>query len=119
MIGLAYKPNVDDPRESPTFVTMDHFAKQGAIVEYYDPYIPEIGPSREHMNWRGKRSVKWTAGELKSCDLTLILTNHACINYKELVEWSALVIDTRRAVDQKLVTDGQPHLLQSQQIWRA
>jgi UDP-N-acetyl-D-glucosamine dehydrogenase len=111
MIGLAYKPNVDDPRESPTFVYMDHFARQGATVEYYDPYIPEIGPSREHMNWRGKRSVDWSRDWVGSFDLSLILTNHRCINYGEIVEWSPLIVDTRNTID------GQP--AKGEHLWKA
>jgi UDP-N-acetyl-D-glucosamine dehydrogenase len=111
MIGLAYKPNVDDPRESPTFVYMDHFAKQGAIVEYYDPYIREIGPSREHMHWRGKRSLDWSHDTVKSIDLSLILTNHACIDYQQLVDWSALIVDTRNTIDETIS--------KRKQLWRA
>jgi UDP-N-acetyl-D-glucosamine dehydrogenase len=99
MIGLAYKPNVDDLRESPTFVYMDHFHRHGATVEYYDPYIPEIGPSREHMKWVGKRSVQWSTETVRSFDLSLILTNHACTNYRQLVDWSSLIVDTRNTID--------------------
>jgi UDP-N-acetyl-D-glucosamine dehydrogenase len=111
MIGLAYKPNVDDLRESPTFVYMDHFLKHGALVEYYDPYIPEIGPSREHMNWRGKRSVEWSCDSVSSFDLSLILTNHACIDYRQLADWSPLIVDTRNSIDGKNAISGQ--------VWRA
>jgi UDP-N-acetyl-D-glucosamine dehydrogenase len=111
MIGLAYKPNVDDLRESPTFVYMDHFARHGATVEYYDPYIPEIGPSREHMNWRGKRSVEWTRDVVGSFDLSLILTNHSCVDYSQLTDWSPLIVDTRNVIDG---TQAEPH-----QLWRA
>jgi UDP-N-acetyl-D-glucosamine dehydrogenase len=111
LVGLAYKPNVDDPRESPTFVYMDHFQKQGATVEYYDPYITEIGPSREHMNWRGKRSVDWSRDWVGSFDLSLILTNHRCINYGEIVEWSPLIVDTRNTIDGQAAKD--------EQLWKA
>jgi UDP-N-acetyl-D-glucosamine dehydrogenase len=111
MIGLAYKPDVDDPRESPTFVYMDHFQKQGATVEYYDPYIPEIGPSREHMHWLGKRSVNWSRDSLASFDVSLILTNHACIDYRQLTDWSHLIVDTRNVIDG--VATNREHL------WRA
>ena len=62
LLGLAYKADVDDPRESPTFVLLDLLKKHGAEVAYYDPYVPEILPSREHGAWTGTRSVKipWT-----------------------------------------------------------
>jgi UDP-N-acetyl-D-glucosamine dehydrogenase len=111
MIGLAYKPNVDDPRESPTFVYMDHFHKHGATVEYYDPYIPEIGPSREHMNWRGKRSIDWSLETVGAFDLSLILTHHACIDYGQLVEWSPLIVDTRNTINGESAKD--------EQLWKA
>jgi UDP-N-acetyl-D-glucosamine dehydrogenase len=111
LIGLAYKPNVDDMRESPTFVYLDHFARQGATVEYYDPYIPEIGTTREHMRWRGKRSIEWNEDMVRSFDLTLILTNHACIDYRQLVGWSPLIVDTRNVLDGKFAMPRQ--------LWRA
>src|SRR5438094_1593403 len=53
LIGLAYKGDVDDIRESPAFVFLDKLAALGAEVDYYDPYVPVIGPTREHANWRG------------------------------------------------------------------
>ena len=111
MVGLAYKPNVDDLRESPTFVYMDHFQKQGAEVEYYDPYIPAIGPTREHANWQGKRSIEWTKDAVSRFDLSLVLTNHACIDFGQLIDWSPLVVDTRNAVDGAAA--------KGEQVWRA
>jgi UDP-N-acetyl-D-glucosamine dehydrogenase len=55
-VGLAYKPDVDDDRESPTYVIMDILKKYGAEVSYYDPYVPVIQPSREHGHWAGTES---------------------------------------------------------------
>ena len=59
VLGLAYKPNVDDERESPSYVLMDLLSERGATVEYYDPYVPIIHPTREHPHWAGKKSVTW------------------------------------------------------------
>src|SRR5438094_1490702 len=88
ILGLAYKPNVDDERESPSYVLMDLLNLRGAKVEYYDPYIPAIKPTREHSRWADKKSVSWECGTVASFDLVLIATNHSCVNYRELADWA-------------------------------
>lgn len=99
IVGLAYKPNVDDLRESPSFVYLDRFTEQGAEVSYYDPHIPEIGPSREHMNWNGTKSIAWNETTLRNSDLVVVVTNHKRIDYSQLSKWSSLIVDTRNAFD--------------------
>src|SRR5207247_1600515 len=84
VLGLAYKPNVDDERESPSYVLMDLLMKQGAEVAYHDPYVPVIKLTREHPHWVGTKSVAFTREVLNGFDLVLIATNHRVINYKEL-----------------------------------
>jgi UDP-N-acetyl-D-glucosamine dehydrogenase len=96
--GLAYKPDVDDMRESPTFVLMDMLADQGAEVDYHDPHIPVVGPTREHRRWMGKKSVTPDAGTISSADLVLIATNHKAFDYALLIEHSDLIVDTRNAI---------------------
>jgi len=59
LLGLAYKPNVDDMRESPTFALLDLLKARQAELAYYDPHIPVIGSTREHSQWQGMRSVEW------------------------------------------------------------
>src|SRR6202048_993436 len=59
VLGLAYKPNVDDERESPSYRIMELLSKRGAEVAYYDPYVPVIRPKREHPQWAGTASVPW------------------------------------------------------------
>src|SRR5699024_9157980 len=59
VIGLAYKPDVDDMRESPTFKIFNQLSKHGAEVDYYDPHIPVIKPTREYDQWTGTESVDW------------------------------------------------------------
>jgi UDP-N-acetyl-D-glucosamine dehydrogenase len=98
LLGLAYKPNVDDKRESPTFELMDRFADLGAEVAYHDPYIPAIGPTREHARWQGLASVPWTRAEVSGRDAVVIATNHRVLDLAELAEWAELVIDTRDAM---------------------
>ena len=66
ILGLAYKPNVDDERESPSYVLMDLLSQRGAELEYYDPYVPMIKPTREHSHWAGKKSIEWGRATIES-----------------------------------------------------
>jgi UDP-N-acetyl-D-glucosamine dehydrogenase len=95
LLGLAYKKNVDDHRESVTFKIMDLLSKNGATVDYNDPYIPEIMPVRKYKQFVGKKSVP--LDNLNQYDLTIILTDHSSYNYEAIVEQSKIVIDTRNA----------------------
>ncbi|TWT79065.1 UDP-N-acetyl-D-glucosamine 6-dehydrogenase [Planctomycetes bacterium CA13] len=97
LVGLAYKANVDDDRESPTYVLMDLLKASGAEVSYYDPYVPVIRPSREHGHWAGTPSIAWDNETVGSFDVAIISTAHANVDHQELVDWSQLVIDTRNA----------------------
>jgi UDP-N-acetyl-D-glucosamine dehydrogenase len=98
VLGLAYKPNVDDDRESPSYVLMDLLRERGAEVAYYDPYVPVIRPTREHPHWEGTRSVAWDRNTLQGFDAVILATNHACVNYQELAEWVPCIVDTRNAM---------------------
>jgi UDP-N-acetyl-D-glucosamine dehydrogenase len=98
IIGLAYKPNVDDDRESPSYRLMDLLKLRGATVSYHDPHVPVIRPSREHSEWAGVRSVSWNRDEVSTFDLALIATAHKLVNYAELAEWCPCIIDTRNAM---------------------
>jgi len=98
VLGLAYKPDVDDERESPSYVLMDLLKQRGAEVSYYDPYIPVIRPTREHPHWAGTRSVAWDRELLRTFDAVLIATNHAAVNYRELADSALCIVDTRNAM---------------------
>jgi UDP-N-acetyl-D-glucosamine dehydrogenase len=97
LVGLSYKANVDDDRESPGYVLLEMLKAAGAEVAYYDPYIPVVRPSREHAHWAGTKSIKWEQSVISEFDAALIATAHACVDYQQLVDWSHLVIDTRNA----------------------
>ncbi len=97
LVGLAYKANVDDPRESPGFILMDLIKHSGGIVSYYDPYIPVIGITREHAQWAGTSSISWNRQTLSQFDAALISTAHANVDYQQLLDWVPLVVDTRNA----------------------
>ena len=99
VVGLAYKPNVDDDRESPSYKLLDLLSERGAEVAYYDPYVPVIKPSREHAHWAGTRSVTWDETTLQSFDLVLISTAHACVDYTQLGQWANCIVDTRNAMN--------------------
>jgi UDP-N-acetyl-D-glucosamine dehydrogenase len=111
ILGLAYKPNVDDERESPSYVLMDLLNERGAKVEYYDPYIPAIKQTREHSHWAGKKSVLWNREVIETFDVVLIATNHACVNYQELADWAHRIVDTRNAMASVKVAAGK--------VWKA
>ncbi len=111
VLGLAYKPNVDDDRESPSYVLMELLKKRGAEVAYYDPFVPEIRPNREHPSWAGTRSVAWTREIVGSFDAVLIATNHACVDYAQLGQWAACIVDTRNAMAGRPVAQGR--------VWKA
>ena len=97
LVGLAYKANVDDDRESPTYTLMDLLKSAGAEVAYFDPYVPTIRLTREHPHWHGMKSVNWNRETVSKFDATLISTAHSNVNYEELVAWSEMVVDTRNA----------------------
>jgi UDP-N-acetyl-D-glucosamine dehydrogenase len=98
VVGLAYKPNVDDDRESPSYVLMDLLRERGAETSYFDPYVPVIRPTRQHAHWAGTKSVSWDRQTISSFDLVLISTAHNAVNYAELGEWAQCIVDTRNAM---------------------
>ena len=98
VLGLAYKPNVDDERESPSYFLMEMLSARGAKVAYYDPYVPVIRPTREHAHWTGTKSVAWNRETVAGFDLVLISTNHSSVDYKQLAEWAPCIVDTRNAM---------------------
>ncbi|MBG88088.1 MAG: UDP-N-acetyl-D-glucosamine dehydrogenase [Verrucomicrobiales bacterium] len=111
ILGLAYKPNVDDDRESPSYHLLELFNARGGEMHYYDPHVPEIRPSRDHSQWAGLKCVEWSRESIASYDLVVVATNHQRVNYQELADWSPLIIDTRNAM---VDIEGK-----SGQIWKA
>jgi UDP-N-acetyl-D-glucosamine dehydrogenase len=97
LIGVAYKKNVDDMRESPSLALIELLESAGASVAYYDPHIPVIPPTREHAALAGRKSIVWDAQAIKAFDAVLIATDHDAIDWDALVEHARLVVDTRNA----------------------
>jgi UDP-N-acetyl-D-glucosamine dehydrogenase len=98
LVGMAYKKNVDDIRESPGLTIMELMEARGAQVDYHDPHIPETPVTREHPSLGGRRSVAWSAEGIAGYDAALICTDHDDIDYRLLAEHGRLVIDTRNAM---------------------
>ena len=97
VVGVAYKENVDDMRESPSLELMELLIEHGAKMEYYDPFIPEIPPTRKHARFTGMRSIEWTMEAVADFDAVIIATKHSGIDWEEMTRHSQLVIDTRNA----------------------
>ena len=112
VIGLAYKPDVDDMRESPTFKIFDLLKAKGAEIAYYDPFIPEVSPTREHADWTGTKSIEWNKESVSEFDAVLISTNHSNIDYTQLANWNDCIIDTRNAMN-GLEIDVQNHIFKA------
>ncbi len=98
VLGLSYKPDISDDRESPSYRLMDLLDERGAEVAYHDPHVPMIQPSREHAHWAGLESVPWDRATIESHDAVVISTNHSAIDYTRLAEWARLIVDTRNAM---------------------
>jgi UDP-N-acetyl-D-glucosamine dehydrogenase len=98
LVGLAYKKNVDDPRESPSFKLLDLLTEKGAEVAYHDPYIPRIPSMRDYPQYAGKASVDLSADALAEFDAVLIATDHDAVDYATIADSAPLVIDTRNAM---------------------
>jgi UDP-N-acetyl-D-glucosamine dehydrogenase len=111
VVGLAYKPNVDDERESPSYRIMELLNRRGADVSYYDPYVPVIRPTREHSQWAGTRSIIWDRETITGFDVVVIATAHASINYQELADWAHCIVDTRNVMAAVVVPPGR--------VWKA
>ncbi len=98
MIGLAYKKNVDDMRESPALALIEKLEAEGARVRYHDPFIPRIKPSRAHGALAGRRSIALSARTIAAADLVLVVTDHDAVDWALIGRRARLVVDTRNAM---------------------
>ena len=111
VVGLAYKPNVDDDRESPSYRIMELLKRKGSEVSYYDPYVPVIGLTREYAEWAGTESIEWNAEIVSGFDIVLVSTAHSCVDYDELAAWSQCIVDTRNSMAAIPASEGK--------VWKA
>jgi UDP-N-acetyl-D-glucosamine dehydrogenase len=93
ILGVAYKPDIDDVRESPALDLIRLLERDGASVEYHDPHVPSIRVEK------GRRtSVELTAEALSGCDVAVIVTDHSDVDYGAVMEYAPAVVDTRNAI---------------------
>jgi len=96
VLGVAYKKDVDDPRESPSFVLLEMLLAGGAVVSYSDPHVPRL-PAMRHHCLPAMESMELTQEFLASQDCVLIATDHSAFDYDSIVRHAPLVVDTRNA----------------------
>jgi UDP-N-acetyl-D-glucosamine dehydrogenase len=93
VLGVAYKPDIDDLRESPALDVIHLLQQKGAVVSYHDPYIPQF----KHDGW-GMESVPDLMPAIRSVDVVVIVTNHKAYDYPAILETAAMLVDTRNAL---------------------
>ncbi len=97
LLGMAYKRNVDDLRESPSLVLTRLLEARGAVVDYHDPHVPEVPRTREHPELAGRRSVPADAARVARYDAVLVATDHDAVDHAAIARAARLVVDTRNA----------------------
>src|SRR5437773_1034390 len=110
ILGVAYKKDVDDVRESPALEIMELLQAKGAVLSYSDPYIPRLHKMRAY-DFSTMSSVELNEDILKSQDAVLITTNHTVFDYQSIVDQASLVVDTRNAT--RRVTRGREKIVKA------
>jgi UDP-N-acetyl-D-glucosamine dehydrogenase len=106
VLGLAYKPDIDDPRESPAFEVIDRLLALGAEVSYHDPHIPVAPTMRSWPELPSLESQPLTEANLEAADAVVLVTNHRQVDYDLVLAHARLVIDTRGVYRDR---DGKVH----------
>jgi len=96
VVGLAYKANIDDTRETPAAEIIELLSKQGALVSYHDPHVPSF-PAKRNYSF-SMESVELHQKTLEAADCVVIITNHDVIDYEQIGAYSKLIVDTRNAM---------------------
>ncbi|MFG0239942.1 MAG: nucleotide sugar dehydrogenase [Gimesia chilikensis] len=110
LLGVAYKKDVDDPRESPSFVLMEELLKRGADLSYNDPHVPRL-PKMRHHDLPEMESVDLTPEVLAAQDCVLIATDHSAYDYNFITQHAQLVLDTRNAT--RDVVEGRERIVKA------
>ncbi len=97
VLGVAYKKNVDDTRESPALRLMEMLEARGSVVRFYDPFVQVIPETREHKALSGRQSEVWDLAKFETYDAALIVTDHDAVDYVGLAGRAKLIVDTRNA----------------------
>ncbi len=107
ILGLAYKPDVDDVRESPSFELIEHLEQLGANVDYHDPHVPQTHKMRRHD--LQMHSIELSPATLKNYDCVLVATHHAAYDWQMIADHAQLIVDTRNAM--RDVTGKRDHIV--------
>ena len=104
LLGVAYKKDINDVRESPALSIIDRLRAKGADVRYHDEYVSEIRFDDAHTDSTGEplQSVALADDELKAADCVVIVTDHSTVDYERVCQFSTLIVDTRNAIDGNL-----------------
>jgi UDP-N-acetyl-D-glucosamine dehydrogenase len=113
LLGVAYKKDINDVRESPALSIIDRLRAKGAKVRYHDPFVHEVSFDDAHTEGGGEplRSVALTDEELESSDCVVIVTDHSQIDYKRVTGLAPLVVDTRNALNGDLRRDSRARII--------
>jgi UDP-N-acetyl-D-glucosamine dehydrogenase len=107
VLGLAYKPDVDDVRESPSFELIEKLEQLGAIVDYHDPHVAKTHKMRHHD--LQMTSIELSPAKLEEYDCVLVATHHAAYDWQMVADHAPLIIDTRNAL--RNVTGNRDHIV--------
>lgn len=104
LLGVAYKKDINDVRESPALSIIDRLRAKGAVVRYHDPYVAEVSFEDSHTDSAGEplSSVELTDEELSAADCVVIVTDHSPVDYRRVTRFSSLIVDTRNALSGEL-----------------
>jgi UDP-N-acetyl-D-glucosamine dehydrogenase len=113
LLGVAYKRDIDDVRESPALSIIDRLRSKGCEVRYHDPFVDQVRFDDTHTDSVGEpmSSVELNDEEIKSSDCVLIVTNHSQIDYHRIIELAPLIVDTRNALNGDLRRDSRARII--------
>src|SRR5882762_8291718 len=113
LIGVAYKRDIDDVRESPALSIIDRLRSKGSNVRYHDPFVRQLRFDDAHTESGGApmSSVELNDEEIQSSDCVLIVTNHSQIDYRRIIELAPLIVDTRNALNGDLRRDSRARII--------
>lgn len=113
ILGVAYKRDVEDTRESPALAALMRMEAMGASCDYHDPYFPVMPLTRDHPALAGRKSVPLTADNLAGYDAVVIMTDHSAVDYQAVADHARLIFDTRNAIEVKGVSIGAGKLIKT------
>ena len=113
LLGVAYKKDIDDVRESPALSIIDRLRAKGADVRYHDPFVKEVNFDDAHTDSHGEplESVSLTDDELRAADCIIIVTDHSSIDYKHVCSLTPLIVDTRNALNGEIRRESRARVI--------